>query len=46
VRIYNTQGVLVEQLDNVENDHAIDLPVGIYLITARESDQPIKAIVK
>ena len=46
VRIYNSQGVLVEQLDNVENDHAIDLPVGIYLITARESDQPIKAIVK
>ncbi len=46
VRIHNTQGITVKQFDYVENDLAVDLPTGVYFITAKESPYPIRAIVK
>lgn len=46
VCIYNTQGVMIKQLQTVENDLAVELPTGIYLITAHESNKTIKAIIK
>ena len=46
VEIYNMQGILVKHLDRVENDETVNLPCGIYIINAKESQKPIKVIVK
>ena len=46
VRIFNTQGQIVEQFATVENNMSVSLPTGIYFISARESQTPIKAIIK
>lgn len=46
VRIYNMQGMLIKQFRQVENDFTIALPAGIYLISAKESQRPVKVVVR
>lgn len=46
VCIFNMQGILIKQLDKVENDNEISLPHGIYLIQAKESQRPIKVVIQ
>ncbi len=46
VRVYNMQGVLIKQFRQVENDQFITLPAGVYLISAKESQRPVKVVVR
>lgn len=46
VCIYNMQGILIKKLDYVENNDELSLPYGVYIITAQETQRPIKVVVK
>ena len=46
VRVYNMQGVMIKEFRQVENDFAITLPIGIYVISAKDVRRPVKVVVR
>lgn len=46
VRVFDPAGRLMAHYDSVENNDIIELPDGIYIITARDVATPIKVIVR
>lgn len=46
VRVFDPAGRLIAHYDSVENNDIIELPDGIYIITARDVATPIKVIVR
>lgn len=45
LRIMNTAGQVLYIFDRVNNNDVIELPAGIYIITAKGAEHPVKAIV-
>jgi hypothetical protein len=46
VKIYNTTGRCIKELDEVENNTDIEMPRGVYIITTDQCHRPVKAIVR
>lgn len=45
VRVYTPSGTLVVQIGSVENNDVIELPAGVYIVTANGVARPVKIIV-
>lgn len=46
VRIMDASGRVLHIIDRVENNDVIELPTGIYILTAKGAQRPVKVIVK